>query len=78
MTKLEQIAEFLQTLKALHKIGKATFSIFCGNCGSKNCQIAFFPTLWNTENKEAAMGVKCLDCGCAGGMPYDVEETIYG
>lgn len=77
--KIEKINEFLNTLKALHKTGKTDFTIFCGNCGSKNCQIGFFPIFWNQdETKKNAMMLKCLDCGCAGDVPYDIEQTIYG
>lgn len=85
--KLEQINAFLSTLKVLHKMGNADFTIFCNKCGSKNCQVMFFPEAWTVEildkNAEAqerknAIGLKCLDCGCAGNVPYNIEETIYG
>lgn len=78
MNKLEKIADFLSTLKTLHKTGRnAAFTIYCEGCGSKNCQIMFFPEMWKA-NPDAALGIKCLDCGCAGGVPYDIEDTIYG
>lgn len=80
MSKKRIIDVFLRSLKLRRDSNALEFDIFCGRCGSGDCQVIIFPDVWQGEGSildRGAVGMKCANCGISCAVKYE-EGALYG